>query len=98
MGLGLPKHIQSDQGSNFIMLTVFKQLMHQLKITQHRSSPYHPQSEEAIEGFHQMLKTMMRSYCLENQKDWDEGIDPLLIFELETLGFSPFKLIFGHVV
>ena len=49
-----------------------------------------------------MLKTMMRNYCLENQKDWDEGI-PLLMFAArefiqETLGFSPFELVFGHVV
>ena len=49
-----------------------------------------------------MLKTMMRSYCLENQKDWDEGI-PLLMFAAresiqETIGFSPFELVFGHAV
>ena len=99
--VGLPKHIQSDQGSNF-MSSVFQQVLHQLKITQHRSSAYHPQSQGAIERFHQTLKMMMRSYCLENQKDWDEGI-PLLMFAAresiqETLGFSPFELVFGHAV
>ena len=99
--VGLPKHIQSDQGSNF-MLSVFQQVLHQLKITQRRSSAYHPQSQGAIERFHQTLKTMMRSYCLENQKDWDEGI-PLLMFAAresiqETLGFSPFELVIGHAV
>ncbi|XP_065917657.1 uncharacterized protein [Dysidea avara] len=99
--VGLPKHIQSDQGSNF-MSTVFQQVMHQLNITQHRSSAYHPQSQGAIERFHQTLKTMMRSYCFDNQKDWDEGIH-LLVFAAresvqETLGFSPFELVFGHVV
>ena len=99
--VGLPKHIQSDQGSNF-MSSVFQQVLHQLKITQHRSSAYHPQSQGAIERFHQTLKTMMRSYCLENQKDWDEGM-PLLMFAAresiqETLGFSPFELVFGHAV
>ena len=99
--VGLPKHIQSDQGCNF-MSSVFQQVLYQLKITQHRSSAYHPQSQGAIERFHQTLKTMMRSYCLENQKDWDEGI-PLLMFAAresiqETLGFSPFELVFGHAV
>ena len=45
---------------------------------------------------------MMRSYCFDNHKDWDEGI-LLLLFAAresvqETLGFSPFELVFGHVV
>lgn len=39
--VGFPKHVQSDQGSNFV--TVFQQVLHQLKIIQHRSSAYHPQ-------------------------------------------------------
>ena len=38
--VGLPKHIQSDQGLNF-MSTVFQQVMYQLNITQHKSSAYH---------------------------------------------------------
>jgi len=45
---------------------------------------------------------MMRSYCFDNHKDWDEGIS-LLLFAAresvqETLGFSPFELVFGDVV
>ena len=45
---------------------------------------------------------MTRSHCLENQKDWDEGI-PLLMFAAresiqETSGFSPFELVSGHAV
>ena len=99
--VGLPKHIQSNQGSNF-MLTVFQQVIHQLKITQQRSSAHHTQSQGAIERFHQTLKTMMRSYYLENQKDWHESISLLMFVAREsiqeTLGFSPFELVFGHVV
>ena len=99
--VGLPKHIQSDQGSNF-MSNVFQQVMHQLHITQHKSSAYHPQSQGGIERFHQTLKIMMRSYCFDNHKDWDEG-NPLLLLKnresvQETLGFNPFGLVFGHVV
>ena len=46
--------------------------------------------------------TMMRSCCFGNHKDWDKGI-PLLLFAArnpvqETLGFSPFELVFGHVI
>ena len=45
---------------------------------------------------------MIRTYCLEFQRDWDEGVH-LLLFAAreavqETLGFSPFELVFGHTV
>ena len=84
------------------MSKVFQQVMHEMKITQHKSAAYHPQSQGAVERFHQTLKNMMRSYCLENDKDWDEGIH-LLMFAAreavqETLGFSPFELVFGYIV
>ena len=45
---------------------------------------------------------MIRAYCLDNEKDWNEGIS-LLLFAVresvqESFGFIPFKLIFGHSV
>ena len=99
--VGLPKSVQSDQGSNF-MSGIFQQVMHELGITQYKSSPYHPESQGALERFHQTLKNMIRSYCFDTEKDWDEGIH-LLLFAVresvqESLGFSPFKLVFGHSV
>ena len=44
---------------------------------------------------------MMKAYCTTEGKDWDEGI-PLLLFAAresiqESLGFSPFELVFGHL-
>ena len=53
--VGLPKSIQSDQGSNF-MSGLFQQVMHELGITQYNSSVYHPESQGALERFHQTLK------------------------------------------
>ena len=43
---------------------------------------------------------MIRSYCFDTEKDWNEGIH-LLLFAVresvqESLGFSPFELVFGH--
>ncbi len=98
---GLPKFVQSDQGSNF-MSGIFQQAMHELGIQQLKSSAYHPESQGALERFHQTLKNMMRSYCFDTGKDWDEGIH-LLLFAVresvqESLGFSPFELVFGHTV
>ena len=45
---------------------------------------------------------MIRSYCFDTERDWDEGIH-LLLFAVresvhESLGFSPFELVFGHTV
>ena len=99
--VGLPKSVQSDQGSNF-MSGIFQQVMHELGIKQYRSSAYHPESQGALERFHQTLKSMIRSYCFDTEKDWDEGIHLLLFavreFVQESLGFSPFELVFGHSV
>ena len=90
---GLPKSIQSDQGTNF-MAHAFQQVMNQLGIKQYgyKSSAYHPESQGALERFHQTLKTMIRMYCIENSRDWDEGVH-LLLFSVresvqESLGFS----------
>ena len=99
--VGLPKSVQSDQGSNF-MSGIFQQVMYELGIRQYRSSAYHPESQGALERFHQTLKNMIRSYCFDTEKNWDEGIH-LLLFAVresvqESLGFSPFELVFGHAV
>ena len=99
--VGLSKSIQSDQGSNF-MSGLFQQVMDELGIKQYRSSAYHPESQGALERFHQTLKKMIRSYCFDTNRDWDEGVH-LLLFAVresvqESLGFSPFELVFGHSV
>ena len=65
-----------------------------------QGSAYHPQSQGALERFHQMLKNLLRAYCLQEKKEWDEGL-LLLLFAVresvqESLGFSLFKLVFGH--
>ena len=48
------------------------------------------------------MKNIIRSYCFDTEKDWDEGIH-LLLFAVresvqESLRFSPFELVFGHTV
>ncbi|XP_071956866.1 KRAB-A domain-containing protein 2-like [Antedon mediterranea] len=99
--VGLTKAVQSDQGSNF-MSNIFKQVLEQLCVTHIRSSAYHPQSQGALERFHQTHKNMIKTYCFQCEKEWDEGV-PLLLFAVretvqESLGFSPFELVYGHSV
>jgi len=45
---------------------------------------------------------MIRAYCFEYQTEWDQGIH-MLLFAVreavqESLGFSPFELVFGRTV
>ncbi|XP_076036537.1 uncharacterized protein LOC143022279 [Oratosquilla oratoria] len=99
--VGLPTVVQSDQGSNFIS-RLFNQVMESLGVRQSRSSAYHPQSQGVVERFHQTLKRVLRTFCIETGRDWDEGVD-LLLFAIrdsvqESLGYSPFQLVFGHEV
>ena len=99
--VGLPKSVQSDQGSNF-MSGIIQQVMCQLGIKQYRSSAYHPESQGALECFRQTLKNMIRAYCTQYQSEWDQGIH-LLLFTAreavqESLEFSPFELVFGCTV
>lgn len=93
---GLPKVIQTDQGSNFTS-KVFKQALETLGIQHQMSTAYHPESQGALERFHQTLKTMLRQYCVETGKDWVEGL-PFLMFAIresvqESFGFSPAELV-----
>ena len=73
--------------------------MYELGIKQSISSAYHPQSQGALDRFHQTLKSMIRAYCYEQEKNWDEGVH-LLLFAIretvqESLSFSPYELLFG---
>ena len=72
--------------------------MHGLEIKQYRSSAYHPESRKISSD----LENMLRSYCFDTEKNWDEGIH-ILLFAVqksvqESLGSSPFELVLGHTV
>ena len=85
------KSIQSDQGTN-IMAHTFQQVMIQLGLKQYTLSACHLESQGALERFHQTFKTMIKMYCIENSRDWAEGVH-LFLFAVcesveESLGFS----------
>jgi hypothetical protein len=76
--------------------------MYELGVRQYKSTAYHPESQGALECLHQTLKTMLRTYCYQYEKHWDEGVH-LVLFAAseaaqESLGFSAFELVFGHTV
>ena len=90
--VSLPKSFQSDQGSNF-MSGAFQQVMYELGIHQYKSSAYHPESQGAIEQFHQTLKRMFKHIVTKQVKTrMKEFIFYCLL--LETV----FKNLFGSVL
>ncbi|XP_076032460.1 uncharacterized protein LOC143020182 [Oratosquilla oratoria] len=98
---GIPEEIQSDRGSNFTSV-LFAEVLKLLGIKQTLSTAYHPQSQGALERFHQTMKSMIRKFCCEEDSGWDEGLQFLLFAIRETpsesLGVSPFELLFGRKV
>ena len=61
------------------MSGIFKEVIQEQGIKQYKSSAYHPESQGALERFHQTLKNMLRSYCFDTEKAWDEGVHLLLL-------------------
>ena len=76
----LPKNIQTDQGSLFIY-EVFAQVMSEFSVKHQAFSAYYLKSQGALESFHQTFKPMLCKYCVESNREWDEGL-PLLLFAI----------------
>ena len=96
---GFPEEILSDQGPDLVseLMQIF---LNDFSITQIRASAYHPQTNGSCERFHRTMKNMIRSVVTEYNDAWDECL-PWILFAyreipVETLGFSPFELLFGR--
>jgi len=99
--VGFPRRLQSDLGTNFTSRE-FEKKVKEWGVEHVTSSAYHPESQGVLERFHGTLKNMMKKFCEEFEKDWDLGVH-LVLFAArdaiqESLGFSPFELVFGHEV
>lgn len=98
---GVPKTLQTDRGSNFTS-HLFAQVLRQLRVRHSLASAFHPESQGALERFHQSLKSLLRAYCTELGGDWEEGLPWMLLAAREVVqestGFSPNELVFGHKV
>jgi hypothetical protein len=57
------------------MSGLFQQVMGAKQI---KSCAYLPEFQGALVQFHSTLTNMIRSYCFDNEKDWDEGVNQLL--------------------
>ena len=75
---GLPRVVQSDCGTNFTS-RYFKSKMEEFGIKHQTSVPYHPESQGVVERFHQTLKSMIKKYCCNKEREWDKDL-PFLLF------------------
>ena len=67
---GLPLHIHSDQGTDF-MSKLFKEMCELLEIRQTRTSPWRPQSDGQTERMNRTLGTMLKQLVNQEHDDWD---------------------------
>lgn len=99
--LGLPDEILTDRGTQFTS-ELMKEVNDLLSIKGLKTSPWHPQTNGLVERFNATLKQMMKKLAVEQPEMWDLYI-PALLFAYrevpqESLGFSPFELLFGRTV
>ena len=97
---GLPKLLLTDQGSVFTS-KLTKAMCKEFGIDKIQTSPYHPQSDGALERWHACLKGMLKK-SEKDLKNWDKHLKYLLFAYRSTphcvTGFSPFTLMFGRDV
>ena len=97
---GIPDELLTDQGSVFTSkLTIL--MCKTFGITKLRTSPYHPQSDGALERWHACLKVMVKKSG-GKLSEWDKQLKYVLFAYRDTphcvTGFSPFSLMFGRDV
>lgn len=75
-------------------------MLFELGVKHNLSTAYHAQSQGALERFHSTLKSLLSTYCLEMQLDWEEGLPWLMLVAREvtqqSVGFSPNEQFFAH--
>ena len=97
---GMPSELLTDQGSVFTSkLTAL--MCKTFGISKIQTTPYHPQSDGALERWHACLKGMIKRVG-GKLSEWDRQLKYLLFAYRDTphcvTGFSPFSLMFGRDV
>lgn len=95
---GFPYSILSDQGTEFSSCTL-KEIKKLLAIKHKFCSPYHPESNGALERSHLTLKDFLKCYVNRDGDNWDAFLN-FAIFAYNTsihksTSKTPYELVFG---
>lgn len=98
MTFGIPKSIVTDNGNDF-QSNLLKEVNKLFKIRHISTSPYHPQSNGALERSHSTLKDNLKHFINQTQNNWDEFIKTAM-FSYNTsihcvTKYTPYELVFG---
>ena len=93
---GVPHEIISENGSHFCDKTV--KLLHEYKIKHHKSSPYRPQTNGAVEAENKNVEAILKKNA-ERHRDWNERL-PFALWGYRTsvgtaTGATPYSLVYG---
>ena len=96
-----PESLISDQSTEFLS-RIMSETCKLLRIKKICTSPYHPQSNGALERSHRTLGDYLRYYVDKDQTNWDTYI-PYAMFvynssEHRSTGKQPYQLLYGRTL
>ena len=99
--VGIPSEMLMEHESR-VTIEVMNEVSRLLSLQQLTTIPYRPYSKGPVEKFHAVLKRVLLTMCAKCPNDWDKYL-PALLFAVrenpqESLGFSPFELLYGRNV
>jgi transposase InsO family protein len=74
---GCPKVLMSDQGTHFINNTI-EALIEKFAVHHQKRTPYHPQANETVEAFNNILEITLTKICSMNKDDYDLRVSVVL--------------------
>ena len=96
---GFPRCLMSDQGKEFCN-NILKEMCYYLNIKKVRTTPYHPQSNGAVERVHQTLRRMIGKLDNKRRKNWPDHLSSITHTYNSTrsqiTGYSPYFLMMGR--
>ncbi|CAC5404170.1 unnamed protein product [Mytilus coruscus] len=75
---GAPLQLHSDQGRNF-QADIFQGMCKLLGIHKTRTTSFRPQSNGGVERFNRTLASMLSMYCKQNQDQWDQYLQQVMM-------------------
>jgi transposase InsO family protein len=96
---GSPERLHSDLGKEFVNETL-EALCDIFGTEKSNTTAYHPQGNAYAERIHKFFKQAVASYCLDDFRNWDEMLKPLIMAYNDSyhtaLGCTPSEVFLGR--